>query len=78
MNGCGKALYGAKIQDGFWSAFRDTVIREGIPYQWRALNDEVKDAEPSHCVRNFRIAAGRESGASAAPPGSSEARSESR
>ena len=63
MNGCGKALYGAKIQDGFWSAFRDTVIREGIPYQWRALNDEVKDAEPSHCMRNFRIAAGRESGA---------------
>ena len=62
MAGCGETLYGAKIGKGFWSSFRDTVVREGIPYQWRALNDEIEDAEPSRCMRNFRIAAGKETG----------------
>jgi len=62
MAGCGETLYGARIGKGFWSAFRDTVVREGIPYQWRALNDEIEDAEPSRCMRNFRIAAGKEAG----------------
>ncbi|MDR0897515.1 MAG: glycoside hydrolase family 127 protein [Oscillospiraceae bacterium] len=28
-----------------------------IPYQWEALNDRVPDGEPSHCIKNFRIAA---------------------
>ncbi len=62
MAGCGETLYGARISRGFWSAFRETVVREGIPYQWKALNDELPDAEPSHCMRNFRIAAGKEQG----------------
>ena len=62
MAGYGKTVYGATIGDGFWSRLRDTVVREGIPYQWRALNDEIEDAEPSHCMRNFRIAAGKEAG----------------
>jgi len=55
----------ATIADTFWSPLRETVRREGIPYQWRALHDDVPDAEPSHCIRNFRIAAGREKGAHA-------------
>lgn len=50
------------INDKFWSSFRETVVREGIPYQWRALNDEIPDAEPSYAMRNFRVAAGREEG----------------
>ena len=62
MKGNGIALRGARIDGGFWSAFRETVVREGIPYQWRALNDRVEGAEPSHCMRNFRIAAGKEPG----------------
>ena len=62
MAGCGETLYGAKIDRGFWSAFRETAVREGIPYQWRALNDEIEGAEPSHCMHNFRVAAGREQG----------------
>ena len=33
---------------------RNQVLR----YQWQVLNDEIKDAEPSHCIENFRIAAG--------------------
>ena len=55
-------LRGAAIGPGFWSSFRDTVAREGIPYQWRALNDAVEDAEPSYCMRNYRVAAGKEEG----------------
>ena len=62
MAGCGEFLCGASIGKGFWSAFRQTVVREGIPYQWRALNDEIEDAEPSHCMHNFRVAAGKEPG----------------
>lgn len=51
------------LDDAFWNRFRETVVREGIPYQWKALNDQLDaDAEPSRCMRNFRIAAGREQG----------------
>lgn len=50
------------INDKFWSSFRNTMVREGIPYQWRALNDRVADAEPSYCMRNFRVAAGKAAG----------------
>ena len=54
-----------RLDDAFWNAFRSIVVREGIPYQWNALNDLVPDAVPSHCLRNFRIAAGLESGSHA-------------
>ena len=47
------------IADPFWLRVRETVRREGIPYQWKALNDEIPGAEPSRCMRNFRIAAGK-------------------
>ena len=51
------------LDDPFWGRFRETVTREGIPYQWKALNDQLDaDAEPSRCMRNFRIAAGKEQG----------------
>ena len=51
------------IDDHFWNGFRTTLVREGIPYQWRALNDRLDgDAEPSYCMRNFRVAAGKEQG----------------
>jgi len=62
MSGAGAFLQKARIEDQFWSRTRETVRREGIPYQWRALNDQIPDAEPSYCMRNFRIAAGRERG----------------
>lgn len=56
-------LHGAEISDRFWSALRETVRREGIPYQWKALNDQLDaGAEKSYCMRNFHIAAGREAG----------------
>ena len=51
-----------KIGDPFWSKHRDLVEDVIIPYQWDAMNDRVPDAEPSHCLENFAIAAGRKTG----------------
>ena len=62
MSGAGQFIQKVRIDDAFWSVTRETVRREGIPYQWRALNDMIPGAAPSHCMRNFRIAAGREQG----------------
>lgn len=51
------------IKGGFWDNL-ETIVREKmLPYQWKALNDEIPDAAPSHCVENFRIAAGLKEGA---------------
>ncbi len=50
------------LRDEFWTPLRETVRREGIPYQWRALNDQVPGAEPSYWMHNFRAAAGLEPG----------------
>ncbi|MBR2766379.1 MAG: glycoside hydrolase family 127 protein [Blautia sp.] len=56
-------ITGWSVNDPFWNRFRECVVREGIPYQWAALNDALpEDTEPSHCLRNFRIAAGKEQG----------------
>jgi DUF1680 family protein len=35
----------------------ERVRTKVIPYQWEALNDNVPGAEPSYCVRNFKLAA---------------------
>ena len=51
------------IKDPFWSKHVDLVRNVILPYQWDAINDQVEDAQPSHCLENFRIAAGRTNGA---------------
>ncbi len=51
-----------KVSGGFWRRVYDLVRDEVIPYQWEALNDRVPDAEPSHSIENFRIAAGESQG----------------
>ena len=55
-------LKSIKVQDPFWGKYTTLVTREIIPYQWKALNDDVEDAEPSHCISNFEIAAGLKDG----------------
>lgn len=45
------------IQDSFWSKYIQLIENVAIPYQWEALNDRVEEAEPSHCMKNFEIAA---------------------
>ena len=51
-----------RISDAFWSRYTRLVTEKMLPYQWRALNDWIADAEPSHCMENFRIAAGEAEG----------------
>ena len=51
-----------KINDTFWSSHVDLVRNAIIPYQWEAMNDRIPDAESSHCLENFEVAAGRKEG----------------
>ncbi len=50
------SLNSFKVNDDFWKAEMELVRKEVIPYQWEILNDRVKDAAPSFCMRNFKIA----------------------
>lgn len=45
------------ITDPFWKEKIDLIKKEVIPYQWNALNDRIEGAEPSYCMRNYRLAA---------------------
>lgn len=56
------SLKNIAITDKFWNKYRSLVKDVIIPYQWNTLNDNVPDAEPSHCIENFRIAAGEKAG----------------
>lgn len=53
-----------QITDKFWDRYIHLVKEVLIPYQWDILNDHLnlKEEEASHCIRNFRIAAGEEEG----------------
>lgn len=50
------SLRDIKVTDAFWKKEMELVRREVIPYQWEALNDRVKGAAPSFCMRNFKVA----------------------
>ena len=57
MSNCAITVAPVTLNDSFWNAFRETLVREGIPYQWKALNDLLpEDTVPSCCMRNFRVA----------------------
>ena len=49
-------LSNVKITDSFWHRQQELVRKEVIPYQWDALNDRVEGADPSFCMRNFKVA----------------------
>ncbi len=49
-------------RDGFFGRMMELVRENVIPYQWETLNDRVPDASKSHCIENFRIAAGEAEG----------------
>ena len=55
-------LHKLKINDPFLGQYQQLVRDVVIPYQWDALNDRIPEAEPSHAITNFRIAAGLEQG----------------
>lgn len=46
------------IENNFWGQRIKLVLDKMIPLQLRLLEDKVPDAEPSHAIDNFRIAAG--------------------
>lgn len=52
----------ARIEQGFWRSYQDLVKSEVLTYQWKALNDLIPGAPPSHSVENFKIAAGTSKG----------------
>ncbi|KAB7786785.1 glycoside hydrolase family 127 protein [Bifidobacterium cebidarum] len=68
------------ITSKFWGRYRSMTVNNALPYQWRALNDEVPVDVPdgtawgengsqfSHSMRNLRIAAGREPGSFSGQP----------
>ena len=51
------------INDKFWKKHIDLVESTIIPYQWEIMNDRIPGAQSSHCLDNFKIAAGRMEGA---------------
>ncbi len=55
-------LKNTRITDSLFGHYVDTVSEIMVPYQWKILTDENPDTEPTYCVQNFRIAAGREKG----------------
>lgn len=55
-------LKNTQLNDPFWNKYTHLVTSQIIPYQWETLNDRVSDAEPSHCISNFKVAAGLKEG----------------
>lgn len=53
-----------QVQQGtrFWGGMLEKIRTQMIPFQLRALKDEVEDAAPSHAIENFEIAAGLRTG----------------
>ena len=50
------------VTDRFWNKYVHLVKDVIIPYQWDILNDRLENVETSHCIENFRIAAGEKEG----------------
>src|SRR5690554_2842961 len=55
-------LKNIKLENGILARKNELIRQEVLPYQWKALNDEIPDAEPSNAIENFRIAAGESDG----------------
>ena len=52
------ALDRVSITDPLFGRYVRLVAEKILPYQWEALNDRVPGTEKSHCLDNFRVAAG--------------------
>lgn len=55
-------LSAVHIHDNLWSQVQEKLLKVTLPYQWEILNDRVENAPKSHCIENFRIAAGLSNG----------------
>ena len=45
------------VSDPFWKRYEDLLTQVVIPYQEAALRDQIPDAEKSHSIENFKMAA---------------------
>lgn len=52
------AIHNIKINDSLLGHYVHLVAEEVVPYQWKMLNDLIPDITMSHCIKNFKIAAG--------------------
>lgn len=52
------SIKNVSISDSFFSPIQKTVMDVMIPYQEKALHDEIPDIKKSHVIENLRIAAG--------------------
>lgn len=50
------------ITGEFVKQIQELVRTEVLPYQWKALNDQIAGAEPSRCLDNFRAVAEKKDG----------------
>ena len=55
-------LKNIEITDELFGRYVKRVSEKIISHQWKILNDQLEDAEPSYCIQNFRTAAGKENG----------------
>ena len=46
-----------RITGGFWAEKSELIRTQVLPYQWKAIHDEIPGAEPSCCIHNFEAAA---------------------
>jgi len=51
-----------KLDDPLWSRHLTNVRDVVLPHMWKILNDQLENVEKSHCVENFKVAAGQASG----------------
>lgn len=51
-----------EVNDPFWTYFQNLILNQVIPYQEQILRDEIPNIEKSHCIENFKIAAGLSQG----------------
>ncbi len=51
-----------RLTEGLASRMQQLVRDTVLPYQWEILHDRVEGAAKSHCIENFRIAAGLSTG----------------
>lgn len=51
-----------RLTEGLLSEMQRLVKQQVLPYQWEVLHDRMEDVPQSHCIENFRIAAGLSQG----------------
>jgi DUF1680 family protein len=55
-------LKSVRLTDGIPQKMQKLVKEKVLTYQWDVLHDRVEGAAKSHCIENFRIAAGLKAG----------------